>query len=161
MSWGRHSWGNDLFREKALALGIQNPKPGLGLIGAKSGVGKTRIAFDAIYTIYLYESRLTVSYISAVDFAVECQANAGEKLFVWLQPMKESDIFFIDDIGKEKLTEHVAAQLFGVIKHRTEQKLPIVFTSNLHAQDIAEKHAERGPYIVRRLKDFCQIITWD
>lgn len=72
----------------------------------------------------------------------------------------------LDDIGAERLTEWGADRLFEVINHRHNAVLPMLVTSNLSPNELAQKINRQvgdasGNRIVERLIESCTVIRFD
>ena len=68
-------------------------------------------------------------------------------------------ILFLDDLGKAKFTERVEMEFYDLIEFRAANKLPILFTANMSGKQLTEALGEdRGEPIMRRLREFCDII---
>ena len=147
----------------ALAWDKSPPKPGLGIAGPESGLGKTRIAHAAAHRHFMGGSKVITS-IGAAEFSIECSSRWGAKLTEWLSPLCKTAILLIDDLGKERAaSEHVASVVYQLIEARTRhQYLPILFTTNHSVIEIQSPYGGRyGEYIVRRLRDYCHFINVD
>ncbi|MDQ3539712.1 MAG: ATP-binding protein [Chloroflexota bacterium] len=72
----------------------------------------------------------------------------------------------LDDLGAERLTEWGADRLFEVINHRHNALLPMLVTSNLSPNELAQKINRQvgdssGNRIVERLVESCTVIRFD
>ena len=71
-----------------------------------------------------------------------------------------AEILFIDDIGKEKYTERVESEFYDLIETRTAHMRPIIWTANANGVGLAAMMSpDRGEPILRRLREFTEIIT--
>jgi DNA replication protein DnaC len=71
-----------------------------------------------------------------------------------------AEILFIDDIGKEKYTERVESEFYDLIETRTAHLRPILWTANTSGAGLeAMMSPDRGAPILRRLREFTEIIT--
>lgn len=71
---------------------------------------------------------------------------------VYLQQMQTVDMLVLDDIGKEKQTEWSQSIMFSVINYRYEHLLPIIMTTNLTNEALAEY---LGGAVWSRLCEMC------
>jgi len=104
----------------------------------------------------------TVRAVTAHEFAMTCSdAAANGRASEWFRSMTQPDVLFIDDLGKEKLTERVESDLFAVIEHRTSHGRPILTTINAkNGKEMQKKFTpDRGAPIVERLREFCHIVA--
>lgn len=129
---------------------------GIGLTGS-TGLGKTRLLCRVLMRLkcswmYLPAGKLSqhVSNQWKDSFSI---AGEAERALIASRRVR---VLFLDDIGDEKNTESVTAELKELVEWRTSHELPILWTSNLTEAQMRDKHGERGAAIVRRLAEF----TW-
>ncbi len=74
----------------------------------------------------------------------------------------KAPLLVIDDLGKARVTEFVAETLFQVLNARDERQHPVLVTTNMEPDQIAERYGPLyGPYIVSRLIGMCRgARTW-
>lgn len=60
-----------------------------------------------------------------------------------IQRLMDADLMILDDLGAEKVTDFVAQELFHVINHRINHERPMVISTNLRPQEIAQSYGER------------------
>lgn len=141
-------------------VGWQVSRQGLLLMGA-SGLGKSRSMYILLRRL-LHEQRWVEVY-NAVAFEQECSEHA---LSVgdwkqWIHLRSYVPILMIDDFGKGKLTERVEEGMFTIVERRSSRGLPLLMTTN-HSkgslQAIMTPH--RGPALVRRLGEFCEVLNY-
>jgi len=131
---------------------------GLILIG-KTGTGKSRTAYLLLQRLML--DGYDIMPFKPLEFGHECIKRFTNDTWVqWIEYLYTVSVLFFDDFAKEPLTERVESELFGVIEHRTANKLPIIATMNYTGDVIEDIANHRGPMIVRRLRDFCESITF-
>lgn len=139
---------------------------GIGLIGV-SGHGKTRIMFRLLHR-YLREGR-KCAYINLAVFGREIGARfskGAQEANDWVNKLCKVPVLFFDDVGKEKMTERVETELYGIVEIRSANLLPIYFTANSKGHKLMEKMkdddgeiSDRALPIVRRLREFCEGVT--
>ncbi len=56
---------------------------------------------------------------------------------------KESDVLVIDDIGAEKVTDHVLSTLYSILNRRYEDMKPTIITTNLSEEDVVAAYGSR------------------
>lgn len=82
-----------------------------------------------------------------------------------LNRYREIPYLAIDDLGSERLTAWGADRLFEVINHRHNELLPMLITSNLTLNQLADRmnkqvgDGESGDRIVNRLMESCDVIS--
>lgn len=69
--------------------------------------------------------------------------------------MINKPILYLDDLGTEKASDWVKEQLYLVINERYNWVRPVVITTNLNMQEIAEAYGER---FASRLVEMCDVI---
>lgn len=134
----------------------KNGPRGVGLIG-NSRTGKTPIMFELMRR--WYETGASVMLSSGVEFASQV-GSLGSGRETVIQRAQNCDMLFLDDIGKEKFTERVEADLYAVLEHRRRYLRPVFATVNSRGDVIAGKmSADGGIPIVNRLKyDLCEFL---
>lgn len=70
-------------------------------------------------------------------------------------------LLMLDDLGKERMTPRVAADLFAIIDERASHERPTIITTNFNGQGLAARFddAEMGAAVVRRLRDFYHVVS--
>jgi DNA replication protein DnaC len=128
------------------------------------GSGKTRSAFYVLKRM-LAENR-TCEAANTVTFAEHCAnqfSNNNEQAYESTKKLKKYrkvDLLFLDDIGKNKMTERAELELYGLLEHRTSACLPTIWTSKHTGKELRLKMSqERGEDILRRLTEFSKIHT--
>lgn len=138
---------------------------GMVLVG-KSRAGKSRIMWlviekymrDFVPTetkkqarIYCFDS---VSF--GHELARQYRNDKGED---WIKDVSNSDLVFFDDFGKEKYTERVEAEVFGIIEHRMAWLKPILATTEQTSEGMSDRvSSHRGPAMINRLRESCVVI---
>jgi DNA replication protein DnaC len=133
---------------------------GLALIG-ETGKGKSRIAWSLMRRVMTEDQpdrRLV--WFDCVGFGhAIAQHYKDENAEEWLEKISKVELLFFDDLGKLKLTERAETELFGLIERRCANQLPIIATTNDSGDSLAARMTEnRGPAMIRRLREFCDVI---
>lgn len=138
-----------------------NPR-GLVLIG-DTGKGKSRIAWYLLRR-YLTKDRPERGFLwfDCIGFGHAITEHyKAEDAEGWLESVAKVPLLFFDDLGKLKMTERAETELFGIIERRCANMLPIIATTNDSGDSLAARMTEnRGPAMVRRLREFCQVVTF-
>ncbi len=135
---------------------------GLILIG-DTGLGKTRVAWELLRRVLIKDKKeIHFKWFDAVAFGHDISRHyRDEDAEEWLEKVANVDLVFFDDLGKLKLTERAETELFGVIERRCANELPIIATTNDTGDSLAARMTDnRGPAMIRRLREFCQIIQF-
>ena len=136
---------------------------GLGIYGP-SGVGKTRAVWEILRRHHFAGRSVLATTAQQIQFAVgdfhsdtQMDRNAARKL---IRDCKGAGILFVDDIGKERSTPAVAAVLHDIVETRVSNKLPILWTSEMTGEDLAQKLGDNyGHGLIRRLREFSTVIA--
>lgn len=128
-----------------------------------TGSGKTRIAWTLLKRLIISAKKdLSFEWFDAIGFGHAISKHyRDEDAEHWLEELGKKDLVFFDDLGKLKLTERAETELFGLIERRCAAELPIIATTNDTGDSLAARMTEnRGPAMIRRLREFCQIIQF-
>lgn len=137
---------------------------GLGLIG-RPGRCKTRMMFLLVKAL-ITQHGLHVFAISATTFSrsVSDEYSSDEatqkEARKAVKKARTDAIVFVDDIGKQKMTERAEVELYDLLEERSAHMRPLLWTGNGNSESIASMMSkERAMSILRRLKEFSEIIT--
>ena len=79
----------------------------------------------------------------------------------WVEKHSTADILVLDDIFKVKLSDSFEQAIFSITATRTEKDLPLIVTCNDVGDSLATRmSSDRGPALIRRLREFCDIISF-
>ena len=159
--------------QKARESGEGNPRLFLGLVGI-SGRGKTRVISQVMRRMIWHGQRC--QWVNAKPFGkltqsqwsidsssdgscLSSSSTIGERARRKLRDFQTCDVLALDDLGKGKITETVAGELYELIEERTAQGRVTLWTSNASLDDLLQMlPPDSGGPIVRRLIDFSTII---
>lgn len=136
---------------------------GLMLVGP-SGSGKTRVAWQVLRRVLVDDVFTpTFGWFDCVSFGHHLARHYREDdAENWLDRVANHELLFFDDLGKMKLTERAEAELFGVIERRCAYKRPTIVTTNETGETLAARMTDdRGPALIRRLREFSKVIVFD
>lgn len=128
-----------------------------------TGKGKSRIAWRMLKRILCEDKQERgFMWFDCIAFGHDIARHYHlEDAETWLDKVAAIPLLFFDDLGKLKLTERAETELFGVIERRCAAQLPIIATTNDTGDSLAARMTEnRGPALIRRLREFCDIITF-
>lgn len=144
------------------AMGWQYGPRGLILLG-ETGKGKSRVAWALLNRVLTQDKpEIQFMWFDAIGFGHQIAKHyRDEDAEVWLDRVAECSLVFFDDLGKLKLTERAEVELFGVIERRCAAELPIIVTTNDTGDSLAARMTDnRGPAMIRRLREFCEPIQF-
>ncbi len=152
--------------------------PGLLLYGAVSGTGKTRLGTyaasqvagewwsgekeaqkaetrDDFYTGFWFSvGRFRERYL---EVAKELKPKGD-----WMHQLSTCEVLFLDDVDKLKPSDGLLELLFSIIDNRLSNGATTILTTNLSGDSLGERWGnEYGPYLVRRLREFCLCLDFD
>jgi DNA replication protein DnaC len=113
------------------------------------GRGKTFLS-SAIANVAVAAKR-TVVYFTFAEFLDLIRLNKFEDDEAYregVQRLLDADLIILDDLGAEKVTEFVGQELFTIINHRINRRLPMVVSTNLMPAELEDAY---GPRIASRL----------
>lgn len=127
------------------------------LIHGTTRKGKSRTAWYIACRLYAEDPRRN-KYQSLTMFELEASLVAAWGTSSWdktMTNMVNIPLLFLDDLGKEKMTERMASCLFALIDQRTMHKRPTIITTNLTGDTLLERFHDKevGAAFVARLKD--------
>ncbi|HUS13124.1 MAG TPA: ATP-binding protein [Pyrinomonadaceae bacterium] len=130
------------------------------ILSGITGKGKTRAAWQLLKRLHF--EGVHIRAFDCVDFAHECQtAFTDFKGEGWAKNVAAAELVFFDDFGKNKMTDRVEVELFGVIDRRMAHQLPIIVTTNDIGSTLeARLSPDRGAPLVRRLRECCESIAF-
>jgi DNA replication protein DnaC len=133
---------------------------GLTLHG-NTGKGKSRCAWELVKREFFAGKTVRALGTDAgFEYARQFAAST-EQAARWVESHIAVDLLLLDDVLKVKLTESFESALFGIISGRTEHRRPIIFTTNDSGESlIARMSTDRGEALVRRLREFCESISF-
>ena len=145
--------------ELATALGwANNPQDSelnLCLAGA-TGVGKTRIAWEALKLRYLTNGGKPFA-IGAETFTRRVIQERE------LMPKVCSvRLLLLDDLGKERMTPTAESAIFEVVRERYDQKLPTIYTTNFSPSTLIKRFTQKetGEALARRIREGAECIAF-
>ncbi len=126
-----------------------------------TGSGKSRCLWELLKRERNLGRRVRVlDHGSSYDYA-GMYAKDTAAASQWVQVHSTIDLLALDDVFKAKLTDSFEQALFTIVSTRTERGLPMVVTCNDVGDSIAARMSpDRGPAFVRRLREFCDAISF-
>ena len=127
------------------------------LVHGTTRKGKTRTAWYIADRLFKANPKAN-RFLFLTMFELEARLVASWGTSTWdktMQHMVNIPLLFLDDLGKERMTERMASCLFALIDQRTMHKRSTVITTNLTGDTLLERFhdKETGAAFVARLKD--------
>ena len=144
--------------EQAMMWAEYPHKQPLNLVLAGStGVGKTRIAWEAIAERYVQHGGRPIA------IGAESLARRAFREHELIDKLAWAKLVLLDDLGKEKTTPTAESTIFEVIRERTDNQLPTIFTTNFSPKTLLPRfqQKETGEAICRRMTDDSTIVTFE
>jgi gluconate kinase len=92
---------------------------------------------------------------------LEVASEMSEKA-EWQCELSETSLLFIDDVDKLKPTAGLLELVYAVLDERLSSRRTTILTTNLSGKSLADRWGEEyGPYLVRRIRDFCLTVDFD
>lgn len=130
---------------------------GLGLWGS-TGQGKTRAMFQILRRHHFaglscFAIQSTKLAKAAIDAVAENDVRAKNEARWLLRKCRQVYLLFIDDLGKERATPRVAAEIHEIWEYRTSHQLPILWTCERDGEWLAFQLGETyGDGLIRRIR---------
>lgn len=132
---------------------------GLAFVG-HAGLCKTRAAFELLKRMHF--AGKWCEAVSSTKFARLCvdqfhnDADRKARAAARIDAIRGCELLFIDDLGKEKVTDRNETELFDILDHRTTYKLPTIWTANSEAAFSEGRSDNRAEPTMRRLAEFSE-----
>lgn len=133
-----------------------------GLVGhGDTGKGKSRCFWELAKREFLAGRSVRVfNSMGGIRFTASYSESMG-RAQEYADKLIYTDLLFLDDPFKLKLTESVEAMLFAVLNERFEAKRPVIATMNDTPTTLAGRMTEdRGMPLIRRLKEFTKAVKF-
>jgi DNA replication protein DnaC len=122
------------------------------------GTGKT---FTAVCIANrLLSQGYTVQVSNFADIVGKIQQDFSERNS-YLKKLTDLDLLIIDDLSAERNSEYMNEQIFSVIDARYKAKQPMIFTTNLRADEIKEPVETIKKRIYSRIIERCRIVEFE
>jgi DNA replication protein DnaC len=130
------------------------------LLHGETGSGKSRIIWEiAKREILAGRNVRAVSSFELVRYP-SLWMMGSDAASQFAQDLVTAEILLLDDVFKAKATERIEELLFAVIDERGMWERPCLVTLNDTGETLKERlSTDRGPALVRRLKDYCTSIN--
>lgn len=125
------------------------------LIHGTTRLGKSRTAWEICRRLNDAKIKITTLTMRDIEYALQEGFQRGNWHKV-VDGWAGAKFLFIDDLGKEKLTDRTQSCLFQILDERTAYKRPTIITTNYNGNTLAQKFPdqETGLAFVARLREF-------
>lgn len=125
------------------------------LIHGTTRIGKSRTAWYICSRLHAVNIKITSLTMRDIEFNLQEGFQKGD----WHRVVDrwcKAPFLYIDDLGKEKLTERTQSCLFQIIDDRSANKRPTLITTNYNGQGLEARFPdpETGAAFVARLREF-------
>ena len=131
-----------------------------GLVAAgKSGTGKSRSCWALLHREFV--AGRSIFALSAYDLSrwPSLVLNEPREADAKAKRMVTTDILYLDDPFKSRLSPTVEETLFATLDERTSRRRPTVFSFNDNFKTLVGRlTTDRGPAFLRRIRDFCEVV---
>lgn len=126
-----------------------------------TGLGKSRCLYELLKREFRAgRSIIVMDHSTAFKYA-EAYENGPGEVNRWMERRMACDILALDDLFKAKLTDSFEQVVFTIVASRTERGLPILMTTQDVGKTLIDRmSADRGPALIRRLREFCDSIAF-
>lgn len=134
------------------------------LLAGKTGVGKTRIAWEALKTRYMNAGKNAKGEIINLSIGWKPTAIGAEsftrrinKEWELMDKLTWAKLLLLDDLGKERTTPTAESAIFELIRERMDNGLPTIYTTNFSPSTLVQRFVQKetGEAISRRLDESC------
>jgi DNA replication protein DnaC len=124
------------------------------------GTGKTHLTL-AICLAQIAQGRSAIfGTVSALLDTLRATFDGGSvKEADVVRALRSCSLLAIDDLGKEKPTDWVEAQLFDILNYRLAHAKPVIITCNMGLEAVEKRYVMNGPAIVSRIHEMCRGVT--
>ena len=121
------------------------------------GTGKTHLML-AICLAQIAQGRSAIfGTVSSLLDSLRATYDGGSvKSQDVVRALQTCSLLAIDDLGKEKPTDFVEAQLFDILNYRLTWSKPVLITCNLGLEAVEKRYVMNGPAIVSRIHEMCR-----
>ena len=132
------------------------------LLHGTTGNGKTRTAWVIANRLWASHLGQGIPYVLRFrtmskftdDITSSFTEDRGHDAL--MEQLQTADLLVLDDLGKEKMTPRVSADLFAAIDGRANTLRPTIVTTNFNGAGLTSRFEdpEMGAAFVRRLRDY-------
>jgi hypothetical protein len=127
------------------------------LLHGTTGCGKTRVAWAVFNRIWRRDFPAKAEFLPMrkVEGKIEKGFDDRDHGEV-IEYLISVPLLVLDDLGKERLTARLEADLFAIVDERTANHAVTIITTNYNSATLSQRftNPETGPAFIRRLKDY-------
>lgn len=131
------------------------------ILHGPTGAGKSRCLYELLKREFKTGRSVAVmDHATAFRYADAYEHGPGA-VNAWIEHRSKVNILAFDDLFKAKLTESFEQVVFTITASRTERGKPILMTTqDVGATLLTRMSPDRGPALIRRLREFCESIAF-
>lgn len=113
------------------------------LLHGTTRVGKTRAAWEVLRRWWKSNYRM-YKCLSMRDVESQIEASFNDRVHgKFIDSLINVPLLFLDDLGKERLTQRMASDLFAVIDGRSMEMRPTIITTNFNSAALRDRFDPR------------------
>jgi DNA replication protein DnaC len=129
------------------------------LLYGPTGCGKSRMIWEVAKREILAGRKTKYASSFEITRYPSLYMAANDAAGKFAESLVTAELLLLDDVFKAKATERVEELLFSVIDERGIWERPTLVTVNDTGETLAERlSSDRGPALIRRLRDYCELI---
>lgn len=136
---------------------IYQPR-GLVLVGKK---GKSRCGWKLVEREFLNGKSVAIITSNFGSEILQRNGISSDTVNEFVEELAQKDIALIDDPIKSRFPEIAETALLNIVKFRTQHQLPMIITASDLESLESQMSPDRGPALTRRIREFCEIITFN
>jgi DNA replication protein DnaC len=149
--------------DRALRWTEKNERASLLLVG-DTGLGKTRALYALLAQILTRRPAITIERYNCITFGETAREKSYQgKGAEWFERLRTVDFVVFDDLFRGVLIDQIQEELFGLVSVRTENRLPILATTQFTADTLEKSGVLKGHHaaaITRRLREYFEVVKF-
>lgn len=145
---------------KAYDLAVQNNARSLLLHGL-TGTGKSRAGWEIVRLSMMDGKSVKILDSTAgIRFASKF-SDGSETVESWLDALCETELVFLDDVFKNKMTDAFEGFIYSIIDQRMNNRRQLIASCNDTGESLSNRlTSDRAEPFIRRLRESCMAIQF-
>lgn len=129
------------------------------VVAGETGMGKTRACWSLLHREFMAgHSVFALSAYNLARWPAKVMSEPA-RADATLKQLAATEILYLDDPFKSRLTPTVEELLFVALDERTSRRRPCIFSFNDSGQTILDRlSTDRAITFLRRVRDFCDVV---